>query len=226
MLSLALETSTRLGGVALGREEELLAECHLAVRATRSELVLPEVARLLARAGHSMDDVSAVVVGAGPGSFTGVRIAASLAKGLCFEGVRTLYAYSSLAAVAASTGVVERVCVLFPARRGEVYAGAVARIRPLEYELEPVVTELDELLTRLDPERWIFAGAGAVGERDRIEGVGGRVLPRFQGVPRGAALLWLATTQPEMGRVEDPASWEPLYVRAPGAVRSPAGGGS
>lgn len=220
MLSLALETSTALGGVALGDGEGLLAECHLAVRAARSELVLPEVDRLLERSGHSMDDVGVVVAGAGPGSFTGVRIAASLAKGLCFESERSLYAYSSLAAVAAASGHTERVCALFSARRGEVYAGAVARIQPLEYELEPTVLELDELLDRLDAERWSFAGAGATACRERIESAGGRVLPAFLGVPRGSALLWLAATQPEAGRVGDPATWEPAYVRSPGAVRS------
>lgn len=219
MLTLALETSTELGGVAVGEGESLIAESHMAVRAARSELVLPEVAGLLERSGRSVDDVDAVVVGAGPGSFTGVRIAASLAKGLCFARKKTLLAYSSLAAVAATTGREERICALFSARRREVYAAAVAQVAPLEYELGPAVLGLGELLAELDVSRWCFAGEGAVAERERIEGAGGRVLPPFLGVPRASALLWLAATQPEAGRVADPAAWEPEYARAPGAER-------
>ena len=74
MLTLALETSTRVGGVALARDGETVAEVSLPVRATHSETVLPSVARLLEDAGEGPEGLGRVVVGAGPGSFTGVRI--------------------------------------------------------------------------------------------------------------------------------------------------------
>jgi tRNA threonylcarbamoyladenosine biosynthesis protein TsaB len=63
-----------------------------------------------------------VIVGAGPGSFTGVRVAAATARGLAHGLGVPLYAYSSLAAVAMETGLDGNVCALFDARRGEVYA--------------------------------------------------------------------------------------------------------
>lgn len=124
MLSLALETSTRLGSVAVGRDGELLAESSLSVRAAHSETVLPEVRRLLERCSVAPRELARVVVGAGPGSFTGVRIAASLAKGLCAATGAELTAFSGLAAVAAGTGMAGDVCVLLDARRDEVYAAA------------------------------------------------------------------------------------------------------
>ena len=218
MLSLALETSTKLGSMALGRGDTLIAECALAVRATHSETVLDEVERMLARARIGVGDIERVVVGAGPGSFTGVRIAAALAKGWCHARSLPLHAYSSLRSVAASAGR-ERVCALFDARRGEVYAAAYAD-GPLEAPLHgPVACGIDAWIEGLDdPASWSFAGEGAIRHRDRIEARGGSVLPAYLGVPRAGALLWLADKLPA-GRVADIDAWEPRYVRSSGAER-------
>jgi tRNA threonylcarbamoyladenosine biosynthesis protein TsaB len=218
MLRLALETSTRLGSLALGAGGELIAECSLSVQATHSETVLPEVDRLLRRAGLGLEGLEAVVVGAGPGSFTGVRIAASLAKGLCFAREIPLFAYSSLAAVAAGSGA-GHTCALFDARRAEVYAAAYhAEDLPRSF-WGPVVVPVEELLEDLGAADWTFAGEGAVRNAARIEAAGGQVLPSHLGIPRASALLWLMDVAPDAGRVEDPTLWEPSYVRASGAER-------
>ena len=95
MLSLALETSTRLGSIAVGDGDTLISECALAVRAMHSETVLDEVERMLARARIGVDGIERVIIGAGPGSFTGVRIAASLAKGWCHARSVPLAAYAA-----------------------------------------------------------------------------------------------------------------------------------
>lgn len=226
MLSLALDTSTSLGSVALERDGELLAESSLSVRAAHSETVLPEIRRLLERCGAPAREVDRVVVGAGPGSFTGVRIAASLAKGLCAATGADLAAYSGLAALAAGTGASGPVCALLDARRDEVYAAAwpapPGREAPAAGEelLEPTAAPVAEVLERLGGgEGWIFAGAGAATHRPELEAAGGRVLSFLHAAPRGAALLHLAAERPGDGRVEDPAAWEPAYVRASGAER-------
>lgn len=218
MVRLGLETSTRLGSLAVAAGGELIAECSLSVRATHSETVLPEVDRLLRRAGLGLEELEAVVVGAGPGSFTGVRIAASLAKGLCFARELPLFAYSSLAAVAASTGG-GRVCALFDARRGEVYAAAF-RAEDLPHpHWGPAALPVEGLLDDLRAADWTFAGEGALRNAELIEAAGGRVLPEHLGVPRASALVWLMEVAPAAGRVEDPGLWEPSYVRASGAER-------
>lgn len=218
MLRLALDTSTRLGSVALERDGDLLAETTLSVRASHSETVLPEAHRLLERCGSGPAELDEVVVGAGPGSFTGVRIAASLAKGLRAATGASLRAYSSLAAVAAGTGVAERVCALLDARGEEVYAAAWRDPDRPDPFLSPVVASVEALTDRLGA-GWTFAGPGAGTHRSALEEAGGRVLPPIFAVPRGAALLRLAGAWPGAGRVEDPAGWEPDYVRDPGARR-------
>ena len=218
MLSLALETSTRLGSIAVGRGDTLISECALAVRATHSETVLDEVERMLARARIGVDGIERVVIGAGPGSFTGVRIAASLAKGWCHARGVPLFAYSSLRSVAASSGR-KRVCALFDARRGEVYGAAYADGPLRAPTCGPEACDIDRWIEELeDFGSWFFAGEGAIRHRARIEARGGRVLPPFLGVPRAGALLWLAERLPA-GRVVDIDAWEPRYVRSSGAER-------
>lgn len=221
MLTVALETGGDLGSVALGDGEELLAETVLSVRATHSETVMPEVDRLLERAGRAPRELEAVVVGSGPGSFTGVRIACSLAKGLRFGHGRPMYAYSSLVAAAAGTGLEERVVACFDARRGEVYAAAYGRIAPGAADLGPAALGVQELADRLPggPAAWTWAGDGAERHREEIEAAGGRVLPAHVGRPRAATLLWLAHQHPAAGRVREPGTWEPAYVRRSSAWR-------
>lgn len=220
MLRLALETAGSPGSVALGLGERLLAESLLPVRAAaRSGLVVPELERLLTACGRTVGEVEGVVVGSGPGSFTGVRVAAALAKGLCFARKVPLFAYSSLTVAAVGTGLPARVCAAFDARRDQLYAAAFSRLDPPEPVLRPVALSVETLLGRLGEARgWTFVGSGATLHRRALSAAGGRVLPPYLGIPRAGGLLWLAHRWPESGRVGDPASWEPEYLRSAGAT--------
>jgi len=219
MRCLALDTSTRLGSIAIGADGVPVAEIVLSVRATHSETVLDEASRLLDRVGWRLDGLDAVVVGAGPGSFTGVRIAAALAKGLCFAHDLPLFAFSSLWAVAAGVTAAP-LCTLFDARRDEVYAAQFPAGGGEPPARGPEVTNIDALLDRLEPVgRWAFAGNGARLHLPAIQTRGGRVLPDHQGLPRASALLWLAEIVPQHGEVADRGLWEPEYIRASGATR-------
>jgi tRNA threonylcarbamoyladenosine biosynthesis protein TsaB len=126
---LALDTSTLTASVAVVRVAPGDAPEVLAVgdadTGNASEQLMPLVAELMERAGLRMADLDAVAVGAGPGSFTGLRIGLATAKGLAFAAEKPLWLVSSLGALAwsmeASDGAL-RVPVL-DARRGELYAG-------------------------------------------------------------------------------------------------------
>lgn len=223
MLTLAMDTSTGTGSVALGDDKGMLAEAMLPVRATHSETVLPGVADLLQSSGHAPTELGSVVVGSGPGSFTGVRIGAALAKGIAFASGARLFAYSSLAALAAGCGRVGRVCALIDARRGQVYAAGYDVHRAgVEEVFEPVVLAISELLARTQPPReWVAVGLVQPEAETILHRAGVEVLPsdRF-GLPRAASLIWLASVMPDQGRIENPASWEPSYVRLPAAQRA------
>ncbi len=234
MLTLALDTSTPIGAVAVGSRGEAILESHLPVEAVYSESVLPEVDRLVRAAGYRPSDVSGVVVGAGPGSFTGVRIAAAIAKGIRASLGADLFAYSSLAAIAVGAGVGGRICAAIDARRGQVYSagfdvsyeiGGVGSTPPplagFEQRFGPVAEPLVLTLSRLEPATdWIFAADLPKPLREEAAGKGARILPTPSGRPSAAALLALAHRLPDLGRVTDPAGWEPEYVRASSAERT------
>lgn len=222
---LAIDTSTPVGSIAVGERDRLLAEVSLGVGTRHAEALLPAVRFALAHAQIELNALTGVVVGAGPGSFTGVRIAAATAKGLAHALGLPFYAYSSLLALAASAAQEGRpVCAVLDARRGEVYAACYAfpGLALVDTMLEPVVTDVERLIRGVAAYRPLFVGEGALRYREQLAPVGS-VAPVHLGVPRASALLWLAGLDPEAGRVDSAARWEPHYLRASGAERGVRG---
>ncbi|MGD8277742.1 MAG: tRNA (adenosine(37)-N6)-threonylcarbamoyltransferase complex dimerization subunit type 1 TsaB [Gemmatimonadota bacterium] len=216
---LAFDTATAVGGVAVGIGRSVLAEIVLEAQTRHAETLLPAIEAALDRAGCRGADLAGIVVGSGPGSFTGVRIAAAAAKGLVHAWRVPLYAWSSLAMTAAgAAGPDTRVVALYDARRGDVFAASYRVTADRLITLEPpFAAPLEAVLDRVDPAGAVFAGDGARLHEARIRGRGGHVADGAGARP--AALLWLAATQPAESRIADPAAWEPEYVRASGAQR-------
>ena len=98
MLTLAIDTATKVCTVALCREQELLAEYTINMGMTHSEGLLPQLEQLLERTGIQKQDIELLAVSMGPGSFTGLRIGLATAEGMayawqcCLHGVDTLKA--------------------------------------------------------------------------------------------------------------------------------------
>ena len=220
---LAFDTATPLGTIAIGRGVALLGEVTIGVNARHAESLLPAIDFVMRNAGLKRSDLSAIVVGAGPGSFTGVRIAGATAKGLAYALGLPLYAFSSLTMVAAGAAVAEPVCALFDARRGEVYAACHRfdqnpELVSITTLLPPSAMKLDavaEVLRAHDP---VYIGEGAVRYAGTIRTLGSRLGPAMLGTPRASALLRLLGFAGERARIADPARWTPEYLRAPGAT--------
>jgi tRNA threonylcarbamoyladenosine biosynthesis protein TsaB len=98
MKLLAIDTSTETASVALLTGEELLCE-EQGSQKTHAQLLLPMIDRLMVNAGLQMNQLDAIVFGQGPGSFTGLRITCSIAKGLAYAHDLGLIPVSSLAAI-------------------------------------------------------------------------------------------------------------------------------
>lgn len=222
---LALDSSTREAFVAVGEGERVLAAESVAARASASAELLPAVDRAVRAAGLEPGALAGVVVAGGPGSFTGLRIAAATAKGAAAALGVPLLAYSGLLALAAAHRDADgAVCALFDARNREVYAGCW-RFRDGVEEVFPVEAGgIEALIERLPPDAR-FAGEGAALHRVLLEERfgAGAVLEGARSPAEG--LLWLAARFPERGRVADASAWEPEYVRAAGAERAAARGG-
>lgn len=219
---LAIDSSTTRGTIAVGSPGAILAEVAVSVPAMHSSALLPAIDHAVATARISRDRIGAVIVGAGPGSFTGVRIAAATAKGMVMALGVPLYAYSSLLAAAVPAAVAPgTVCAVFDARGTDVFAAAYEFDPAPRPVLQPTALSVDQLIEHLrEIGTALVVGDGVVKHRAALESVPGLVVgdPRF-GYPDAAGLIWLAGVDPAAGLVDSPASWEPTYLRASGAER-------
>ena len=218
---LAIETSTTTGSVAVGIGSAAI-EVKLAPPMRHAETLLPAIDYALEAMRIDRRELGGVAVGGGPGSFTGLRIAAATAKALVHALDVPLFTASGLFAQAAQLADAHApVCALFDARRGEVYAACYrfdATAAP-SVLLEPAVgdaLEFVERLRELDP---LYVGEGAVRNAERLEQAGARLGGLREPHPSAAALLALVAAAPERYHVAEPASWQPLYVRASSAER-------
>lgn len=161
---LAIETATEACSVAVANGDTV-AERHEIAGRRHTALVLPMVDAALAQAGLSRAQIELVAFGCGPGSFTGVRIAAALAQGIAFAGDVPVAPVSTLLALAAGgarlTGATHVACAT-DARRGEVYAAAYEF--GADGELVGTVLEdcvlAPERLALPGPHAWLAVGNG------------------------------------------------------------------
>lgn len=224
---LAIDSSTRAAYVAVEVDGCLAAEETVTARANASSALLPAVDRAVRAAGVAPAELAAVVVGGGPGSFTGLRIAAATAKGIVRALGVPLYAYSGLlAAAAACRDGGGPVCALFDARNREVFGGCWRFGAGVEEVLGVTAAGIDQVVERLRGWPVRFVGEGALLHRALLAEAFGPEAVAEEERSAAAGLLWLARAVPDLGRVEDAAAWEPDYVRAAGVERIAAARGA
>jgi tRNA threonylcarbamoyladenosine biosynthesis protein TsaB len=220
MKLLALDTSSVACSAAL-QLGETIVERHEERPREHTRILLPMVRELLAEGGISLGELDGIVLGNGPGSFIGMRIAAAVAQGLAFGAGLKVLPVSSLAAVAAevfATGDAGEVLVAQDARMGEVYLGAFGRgdgavPAPL----------FDERLHDQGP---IEEADAATAAQRVAAGFGWQRYPdllavneqRFAGLsevwhPRARYLLDLVTDADIAGQGVDPKEIVPAYLR-------------
>ena len=99
MLTFAMTTTTKLAGLSLYEKDKLLGEIHVEMAKTHSTTILEQIDSLLKWTGKKLDEIENVIVSIGPGSFTGVRIAISVVKGLFFGKNVNFYEVNELDAL-------------------------------------------------------------------------------------------------------------------------------
>ena len=119
---LAFETSAKSASVALFQDEKLLGESYQNTGLTHSQTLMCMAEDLIRSCGYTPQDIGAVAVAAGPGSFTGVRIGVAAAKGFAWGGELPCYGVSTLEAMALGMGIDSGIlCPVMDARRSQVY---------------------------------------------------------------------------------------------------------
>jgi tRNA threonylcarbamoyladenosine biosynthesis protein TsaB len=202
VITLVLEASTYAGSAAVIDGARVVAERAVAMRGREHEALMPAVAAVLAEAKVSPGAIERVVCGAGPGSFTSLRIAGAIAKGLALAAVCPLVPVSSLALVVASREPFApgRYLAAIDALRGEHYVGLFevgveGNLRALGPELRVSSAEVLERAAEHDA---IAVGPGREGAA--------HVDPRAAAAARLADLL-------DASPAADLAGWEPAYGR-------------
>jgi len=228
---LALETATDTCGVALLDDDRVVAETHLHRPRVHSERLTPLVETVLQEADVEGADLDAVAVSMGPGSYTGLRIGVSTAKGWALAtdtvlvGVPTLAAYAAQVRPFVQPGDV--IGSLFDARRDEVYAAAYRAIPDGLDEQAPAtaltVDALSEWIGPVDGRLWLV-GDGAEKSRDALASVGtGRtVVPPDVVAPSAAWVGRRGQQRLHAHGPDDVATFEPLYVKEVHATPAPS----
>jgi len=210
---LALETSTRRLSVALWCDGRLRVCCAEHTHGG-SELILPWVGQLLDEEAIGLHQLDGIAFGAGPGGFTGVRLACGIAQGLAFGADLPTIGIGSLEALALEHGP-GRVYACLDARMNEVYCAAFeVRDGRCHQVLAPVVTP--PLQAPLAPgERWIGVGDGFEAYRAALtERLGTTLASVAPGLfPTAAAVARLAAPRLAAGEGIDAAAARPRYVR-------------
>jgi tRNA threonylcarbamoyladenosine biosynthesis protein TsaB len=207
VLTLALDASTPATTVALAREREILAEVSTTGRGA-SETLLPAVHDALDLAGEDLGSVALVLAGVGPGTFTGIRIAAATARALSTGTGAALAKNSTLDALAApALSCSGDVLAVLDARRGQVFARRFSEAGPTTgiYCVAP-----EELTAEGAP---LLVGDGAVRYRSELSGIG-RTPPDDSPLHRVTAAGHVVSADLVPVRPEDLV---PIYGREPDA---------
>ena len=225
MLILAFETSAKAGSVALLEDGRLLGESYQNTGLTHSQTLMTMAQSLIESCGYTPQNVGAVAVAAGPGSFTGVRIGVAAAKGFAWGAEIPCYGVSTLESMALHLGVWEGtvVCAM-DARRNQVYnavfraeAGNLTRLcEDRAISLEDLAQEIKNL-----PKPLFLVGDGSnLCYNTLKDTVPGLVLPPEHRLHQRAAGVGLGAWQKiQAGEPGDGAALTPNYLRLSQAER-------
>ncbi|MFA1740485.1 tRNA (adenosine(37)-N6)-threonylcarbamoyltransferase complex dimerization subunit type 1 TsaB [Lysinibacillus fusiformis] len=149
MIWLGIETANTPLSIAVVKDGKVVAEMVQNIKLTHSAGAMPAIEEILARIDVKPNDLDAIAVSEGPGSYTGVRIGVTLAKTLAWTLQKPLVGVSSLKILAANAALYNGlICPIFDARRGNVYT-AVYQGVTLEALMEDHHAHIDDLLVRL-----------------------------------------------------------------------------
>ena len=210
---LAIDTSTDSCSVAASRGEALFTRSEPALQ-RQAEKILGMVEDVLAEARLDLGQIEGIAYGEGPGSFTGLRIAAGVTQGIAFARGIGVVGIGSLLALAEDAAA-DKVISCLDAHMGEVYHAAYVRARSGWEEISAPGLYRPEDLPLPAGEEWIGCGDGFAVHRDRLASrLGGRVSAVRPGAaPSARAVLKLAMPRFAAGEAKDAATAVPVYLR-------------
>ena len=194
MMILGIDTSTKICTCSIfDSENGVIAETSLSVKKNHSNIVMPIIDNLFKISDLTINDIDKIAVAIGPGSFTGVRIALGIAKGLAMALNKPLIAVNELDILEAiADGNENEVIPLIDARKERVY---------YKYQNKYVDDYLINLISNFDKnKKYIFVGDGAINYKNILKdnlGENAIILPMYNSFPRASILCELALNKEE-----------------------------
>ena len=194
MLILGIDTSTKICTCSIfDSENGVIAETSLSVKKNHSNIVMPIIDNLFKISDLNINDIDKIAVAIGPGSFTGVRIALGIAKGLAMALNKPLIAINELDILEAiASGNENEIIPLIDARKERVY---------YKYQNTYVDDYLINLISNFDKnKKYIFIGDGAINYTNILKdnlGDNAVILPMYNSFPRASILCELALNKEE-----------------------------
>ena len=225
MRILAFETSAKAASTALLEDGRLLGEIYQNTGLTHSQTLMVMAQDLLKQCGKTVEDISAVAVAEGPGSFTGVRIGVAAAKGFAWGGEIPCCGVSTLAAMAEMAGVFQGyLCPCMDARRSQVYNALFyvnrSEIQRLTPDRAIALCDLEKELKNLQEPIFLVGDGSNLCYNTLLESVPSLVLPPEHRMHQRATGVALAAAKKLAAGVEcSGAALVPNYLRLSQAER-------
>ena len=225
MKILGIDSSGLVASAAIADEKNIIAEFTVNNKQTHSQTLLPMIEKVVDMSGIELEQIDAIAIAAGPGSFTGLRIGSATAKGIGLALKKPIVSVPTLEGIAYRVSVFDGlICPIMDARRGQVYTGIYkADGDGLTCLSEQKAVDIHDILKELeDDEKVIFLGDGVEVHRETIEN---ELKNEFVFAPvhlskqSAAAVAVLGSIYFEQGKAESADEHKPIYLRKSQAER-------
>lgn len=225
MIILGIDTSTDSLMVSLISEKKILASCNSIGTLKHSSNLFPSIQKALKKIDAEVEDIDLVAIGLGPGSFTGLRVGITAARGLAIALGRPIVGVPTMDAIALNgfshlntkklNKKYKKVCVIIDAKKAQVYdciynPDGDRMIKEGDYRLEP----FDVLSKRLKGGVFFLGDAAHTYKTDilKIKGIKAGFLKGRGWLPKGSTIARIAYSEFMNGRRDDPYDLTPLYL--------------
>ena len=218
-LILNIETSTQVCSVSLSVDGFVTAIKESHTKNSHAEQLTIFAQQIITEGGYGFKDLDAIAVSKGPGSYTGLRIGVSTAKGLCYSLEKPLIAISTLKAMAA--GMIQEIdneidnylfCPMIDARRMEVYSALFSSENKMTRKIKAEVIDENSFLKELETNKIVFGGDGAPKCKE-ILGQNKNAVFLDEFFPSSKFMAQLAEQKFQNKDFEDVAYFEPFYLK-------------
>lgn len=215
-----------VASAAIADEKNIIAEFTVNNKQTHSQTLLPMIEKVVDMSGIELEQIDAIAIAAGPGSFTGLRIGSATAKGIGLALKKPVVSVPTLEGLAYRVSVFDGIiCPIMDARRNQVYTGIYKMDKGnLVCLSEQKAVDIHEIMEELEKydEKVIFLGDGVEVQRETIEKEFKKeycFAPIHLSKQSAAAVAVLGDIYFNQGKAEDAAEHKPIYLRKSQAER-------